>query len=130
MGSDTLYSRTFISQNDLNNASIKHHPPYVARANDRPIWATMSSSKGIAVVTGAGQGIGQGIAVRLADDGFDMVINDIPSNKENLDATAELINSKGRRVLCVFGDVSREEDVQTIIDKTIAEFGSLDVVRS
>jgi len=88
----------------------------------------MSSSKGIAVVTGAGQGIGQGIAVRLADDGFDMVINDIPSNKENLDATAELISSKGRRVLCVSGDVSKEEDVQTIIDKTIAEFGSLDVM--
>lgn len=89
----------------------------------------MSSSKGVAVVTGAGQGIGQGIAVRLADDGFDMVINDIPSNKENLSATADLISFKGRRVLCVFGDVSKEEDVQTIVDKTITEFGSLDVVR-
>ena len=88
----------------------------------------MPLSKGVAVVTGAAQGIGQGIALRLAEDGFDLVINDVPSNKENLDSTAELITSKGRRVLRVFGDVSREEDVEDIVDKAVAKLGSLDVV--
>lgn len=88
----------------------------------------MSLAKGVAVVTGAGQGIGQGIALRLADDGFDIAINEIPSNRDNLDATAELLKAKGRKVICVLGDVSKEEDVQAIVENTVSELGSLDVV--
>ncbi|KAJ6452766.1 NAD-binding protein [Mycena sanguinolenta] len=44
------------------------------------------SSKGVVLVTGAAQGIGRSIALRLADDGFDVAVNDISKNSEKLDA--------------------------------------------
>ena len=88
----------------------------------------MASSKGVAIVTGAGQGIGRGIALRLAEDGYDISLNDISSNKKNLDEVAAEIQIKGRRVLNVLGDVSNEDDVKDIVSRTVVELGSLDVV--
>ncbi|THH03332.1 hypothetical protein EW145_g6344 [Phellinidium pouzarii] len=88
----------------------------------------MSSTKGIAIVTGAAQGIGRGIALRLAADGYNVSLNDILSNKDNLEGVAELIRRSGRTALTVFGDVSKEEDVQELVNKTINVFGGLDVM--
>lgn len=90
----------------------------------------MSSSKGVAIVTGAAQGIGRGIALRLAADGYNVSLNDIPSNKDNLEAVAELIRGSGRTALTIFGDVSKEEDVQELVKKTVNDLGGLDVVSS
>ncbi|THG95030.1 hypothetical protein EW145_g8034 [Phellinidium pouzarii] len=88
----------------------------------------MSSTKGVAIITGAAQGIGRGIALRLAADGYDISLNDLPSNRENLEAVADLISQSGRRVLSIAGDVSKEEDVQEIVDKTVNNLGGLDVM--
>ncbi|KAI5118368.1 hypothetical protein M0805_008696 [Coniferiporia weirii] len=88
----------------------------------------MSSAKGVVIVTGAGQGIGRGIALRLAADGYDISLNDIPSNKENLEAVAELITRGGRKALTIFGDVSKEEDVRGLVNKTVDDLGGLDVM--
>ena len=85
-------------------------------------------SKGVAIVTGAAQNIGRGIALRLAEDGFDISLNDIPSNKANLDAVAELISKKGRRALVTVGGVSKEEVVRQLVQQTVDELGGLDVV--
>jgi hypothetical protein len=52
---------------------------------------TKSNSKSVAVVTGSGQGIGRSIAMRLAEDRYDVAINDLESNKENLDAVRKEI---------------------------------------
>lgn len=86
------------------------------------------STKGVVIVTGAAQGIGRGIALRLAADGFDVVVNDIPANQQNLEAVAKLIAEKGRKSLAITGDVSKEDDVRELVQKTVDEFGGLDVV--
>ena len=87
----------------------------------------MSSNKRkTALITGAGQGIGRGIAVRLARDGYNIAIADI--NLSHLAEAAQEISSLGVRVLKIEADVSNVRDVQHMIQATVDEFGSLDVV--
>ncbi|MEP7097444.1 MAG: 3-oxoacyl-ACP reductase family protein [Dokdonella sp.] len=81
----------------------------------------------IAIVTGAGQGIGRGIAEVFAEQGADLVINDIASSK-GLDDLAAWIQDKGRRVIAVQGDVSKRADVEHIFDRAWAELGPADIL--
>jgi NAD(P)-dependent dehydrogenase (short-subunit alcohol dehydrogenase family) len=67
---------------------------------------TRSTSKGVALVTGAANGIGKGIALRLAADGFDVPVNDVESNLAELEALARELRSVGRRTATVVADVS------------------------
>ena len=85
-------------------------------------------SKGVALITGAARGIGRGIALRLADDGFDVAVNDLPGTPE-LDEVIETIVNKGRRAIATPGDVSDESAVVDMIQSTVQTLGSLDVVR-
>lgn len=85
-------------------------------------------SKGVALVTGASKGIGRAIALRLADDGFDVALNSRSSSKEELDTLSQEITQKGRRTSIVLGDVSQEADVRRMVDSTVRELGGLDVV--
>ncbi|GBE87615.1 Hydroxynaphthalene reductase arp2 [Sparassis crispa] len=87
----------------------------------------MSTTR-VAVVTGASRGIGEAVALRLADDGFDVAVNDIPAMAESLEALVEKIRQKGRRSLAVTGDVSNENDVKTVVDKVVETLGGLDVM--
>ena len=87
------------------------------------------TSLGIAIVTGAAQGIGRAISLRLADDGFDVAINDIQSNKANLEAVGAEIAAKGRRTTLIIADVRDEGEVKGMIDQVVKELGGLDVVR-
>lgn len=80
----------------------------------------------VAVVTGAGRGIGKGIALRLAEDGANVVIADV--NLEIAAQAADEIKALGRKALPVRADVSKKEDAQNLIDATIREFGRIDIL--
>lgn len=77
----------------------------------------------VAVVTGAGQGIGRSMAVALAEHGCDVAIN--ARRTADLDVTAAAIESHRRRALIVPGDIRDFSD--TLAARTTAEFGRLDV---
>ncbi len=88
----------------------------------------MDLSGKIAIVTGSARGIGKVIALKLAGDGADIVLNDIPASVETLEATAWEVRALGRRVLMVLADVSVTEDVNNMVDTAIKEFGKIDIL--
>ena len=67
----------------------------------------------VAIVTGAGRGIGKAIALRLAKDGLDVVVNDINSN--NVKQVAKEIEAMGRKTLAIVADVSSKNEVYDMV---------------
>lgn len=80
----------------------------------------------VAVVTGAGSGIGQQLALQLADHGANVAISDI--NSQNLDKTKQAILAKGAKVMAETLDVADEHAVFQYADSVKAHFGSVNVV--
>ena len=78
----------------------------------------------VAIVTGANTGIGQGIAVALAQAGADVAL----VGRSSADETAELVRDLGRRAALVKADLSSIAPVQEVIDRTLAELGGLDIL--
>jgi 7-alpha-hydroxysteroid dehydrogenase len=77
----------------------------------------------VAVVTGAGQGIGRGIACGLADAGCDVVIN--ARRSADLEVVANEIQRRGRRALVIPADI--RDFSEELADRTLTEFGTIDV---
>ncbi|KAJ7577870.1 hypothetical protein C8J56DRAFT_362187 [Mycena floridula] len=82
----------------------------------------------VAIVTGSAQGIGRAIALRLADDGFDMAISDISAQHEKLLDLQKEILAKGRRCYVCVVDVSQEQQVRDMVEDTVKELGGIDVM--
>ncbi len=80
----------------------------------------------IALVTGAGQGIGRGLALRLADEGCHIAVADL--NYNNAQAVAEEIEAGGRRSLALGVDISDEAQVADVFRAVMDKFGHLDIL--
>jgi NAD(P)-dependent dehydrogenase (short-subunit alcohol dehydrogenase family) len=78
----------------------------------------------VAIVTGAAQGIGLGIAKSLGEEGARVVINDV--QEERLAAAREAL--AGHEVLAVVADVSRREDVKRLVESTVDAYGGVDIL--
>jgi NAD(P)-dependent dehydrogenase (short-subunit alcohol dehydrogenase family) len=93
---------------------MTHHAPQAA--TPRPV----------ALVTGGGGGIGQGIALELAGAGYVVAVNDLRAAAA--ETTARTIEAGGGRALVTPGDVSQMNDVRRMVDAVVAHFGRLDLL--
>ncbi len=80
----------------------------------------------VAIVTGAGRGVGAGIAVALAEVGAHVVC--AARTPEQIEATAERVRATGRRALAVPTDVTERAQLEALVEATVAEFGRVDIL--
>ena len=78
----------------------------------------------VALVTGANTGIGQGLAIALAEAGADVAL----VGRTPADETAEKVRALGRRAAIVGADLSTIAPVQRVVDQTLSELGGLDIL--
>jgi 3-oxoacyl-[acyl-carrier protein] reductase len=81
----------------------------------------------VAIVTGSSRGIGRAIALRLAREGFAVVVN-YAGNREEADKVVGEIESAGGRAVAAQADVSRPEDVRRLFDDAEQALGKVDVL--
>lgn len=86
----------------------------------------MPNNGKVAVVTGAGQGIGEAIALRLAKDGF--AVGCLDNNAKTAKACADKIVAAGGQAIAVMVDVAERSHVLKAVDDVVAKFGRLDVM--
>ena len=80
----------------------------------------------VAIVTGAGLGIGRGIAIGLAEAGADVVL--AARTESDLEEVADAVRALGRRALVVVTDVTIEAEDQRLVARAVEEFGRLDIL--
>ena len=87
----------------------------------------MSDIQKAAIVTGASRGIGRAVALRLAHEGFAVVVN-YAGNQAEADKVVGEIESAGGKAIAVRADVSKTTDVARLFDQTEKAFGGVDVL--
>jgi glucose 1-dehydrogenase len=79
------------------------------------------------LITGGSQGIGQGIAFRLADEGADIVV-DYVGNSQSADTTVAQIQKRGRRALAVEADISSVDHIHAMMKQAVDDLGGVDIL--
>ena len=124
-------------------ASIHQTQPVNAQSSEssqeQPILDKRLQGK-VAIVTGAARAIGRACAVALAKEGADVVVMDIANpdafpylnypmaSMEDLAETKRLVEDRGSRCLSIQGDVRSMEQMRSIVERTINEFGKVDIM--
>ena len=83
-------------------------------------------SEKVAIVTGAGQGMGRAVAEKLAYSGARVIVNDLVSHAA-ADTAKDIVN-KGGNAYPVKGDVTSKEDVSNLVQSTLDKYGSLNIL--
>lgn len=99
------------------------------RMMGRSIWAQNMQERldgRLAIVTGAGQGIGKAVALRLAQEGANVVVADI--NSQSAERTAEEIRALDRQALTCSVNVVMLSEIQSMVDRAAGEFGRIDIL--
>jgi 2-deoxy-D-gluconate 3-dehydrogenase len=78
----------------------------------------------VAIVTGAARGLGQGMAVGLAEAGADIALVDILDMAES----KAQVEALGRKCIAITADLSKKESVETIVAATVEQMGGIDIL--
>lgn len=81
----------------------------------------------VALVTGASKGIGAAIALRMADEGALVAVN-YNSSKEGADRVVADIVSKGGKAIAVYGNLSKPDEIKSVVDETKISLGAIDIL--
>ncbi len=81
----------------------------------------------VALVTGSSQGIGQAIAIRLATEGADIIIN-YRSHAEGAEETKAKVEEAGRKGLIIKADLGIVSDIRQMVESAVQHFGKLDIL--
>ncbi|WP_102693313.1 SDR family oxidoreductase [Rummeliibacillus pycnus] len=81
----------------------------------------------VAIITGGDSGIGRAVAIAYAKEGAHIVINYLEEH-EDANETKKLVEQEKVKCLLVVGDISKEETSKKIVDQTMQEFGSIDII--
>jgi NAD(P)-dependent dehydrogenase (short-subunit alcohol dehydrogenase family) len=95
-----------------------------AQHDERSVYMELQGQ--VAIVTGAGRGIGRATALELARLGADIVVAEL--DQPNAARTAAEVNDLGRRASVLLTDVTSRADLQTMAERTQAEFGRIDIL--
>jgi 3-oxoacyl-[acyl-carrier protein] reductase len=87
----------------------------------------MNLSNRVALITGGGRGIGRAIALKFADLGADIIINDIAGSEGAPQVVAE-VEAKGREAAYIPADISKADDVVSLVKKSIESFEKIDIL--
>ncbi len=80
----------------------------------------------VAIVTGAGSGMGKAIAVLYAKEGAKVIASDI--NRENVQAVVDEIKAAGGQASAVVANVAKEADIENMVDVALKEYGTVDIL--
>ncbi|MBD5654731.1 MAG: SDR family oxidoreductase [Candidatus Eremiobacteraeota bacterium] len=89
---------------------------------------TSQSRSRTALITGASRGIGRAIALGLARSGFDVILNDLERQREQLTGVAAEATALGSKAFVCYGDVSKKTDVEAFVAAGLAAFPAIDAV--
>ncbi len=87
----------------------------------------MSETTKVAIVAGGGQSLGEALSLRLAEEGYQVSVVDIDEGnaQQVADEIQETYNSKA---IAVRADLTNEADVAAMVQKTVSEFGKIDLL--
>ncbi len=81
-----------------------------------------------ALITGADSGIGRAVALLFAKEGADILFTCLPEEQADADKTVKLVEQAGRRAIAMPGDIRQKSFCQQLVDRTVKEFGKLDIL--
>jgi NAD(P)-dependent dehydrogenase (short-subunit alcohol dehydrogenase family) len=107
-------------------AEMKQRPQYRA-----PRYKPAGKLTGkVALITGGDSGIGRAVAVVYAREGADVAIASLPAERVDADETRRAVEAEGRKCLTLEGDLAEADVCLSLVDRTVAELGHLDILVS